>query len=398
MAMRSYSIGMVAACPFPVNYGSPGAIRELAETLSEMGHEIHIVTYPEGDDLPIGNARLHRVGGIDTRKETQAGPSARKLWIDLRLVIKLCRVIWNEKIEIIHAHNYEGGLAGVIAKFCTRKPLVYNAVNLMADELNTYGVIKPAFLAKWLAWVLDAFIPIFPDHIITVTQELYDWFVRRGVKSDRLTLIPLGVRPELFAEADPSKLLNKYEVGSRPVVMYTGINSAFQRVDYLLRAFTIVLKSEPSALLMIVSPLSNEPNYAANVALADSLGISQNVIFVSPHELDELPDYLAMASVAVVPRPECPGHPVKLLNYMMAARPIVCFAGAAKGVRHLHDAFIIPDHDWEKMGDAIITLLHDPALAKRLGTQAQETVLNDFDWRILAKKVELIYAGLVARN
>jgi 1,2-diacylglycerol 3-alpha-glucosyltransferase len=396
--MKSYSIAMVAACPFPVNYGSPGAIRELALTLAEMGHNVHIVTYPEGDDLPIGNARLHRAGEMARSQRTQAGPSARKLWIDLLLVVKLCRVIWSEKIEIIHAHNYEGGLAGVIAKFCTRRPLIYNAVNLMADELDTYRFIKPAFLAKWLAKALDAVIPIFPDHIIAVTQELYDWFVRRGVKAKRLTLIPLGVRPELFADADPTELLRKYEVGSRPVIMYTGINSAFQRVDYLLRAFTIVLKSEPSALLMVVSPLSNEPNYSANVELANSLGISQNVTFVGPHSLDELRDYLAMASVTVVPRPECPGHPIKLMNYMLAAKPIVCFAGAAKGVRHLYDAFIVPDHDWEKMGEAIVTVLRDPALAKNLGTQAQETVLNNFDWRILAKKVELIYAGLLAAN
>jgi glycosyltransferase involved in cell wall biosynthesis len=389
---------MVAACPFPVNYGSPGAIRELAQTLSEMGHNVHIVTYPEGDDLPIGNARLHRAGKVARSKGPQAGPSLRKLWIDLLLVIKLCRVIWSEKIEIIHAHNYEGGVAGVIAKFCTGKPLVYNAVNLMGDELDTYGFIRPAFLAKWLATALDTFIPVFPDHIIAVTQELYDWFVRRGVKTKRLTLIPCGIRPELFAGADPSELLRKYEVGSRPVVMYTGINSAFQRVDYLLRAFTIVLKSEPSALLMIVSPLANEPNYPANVELAKSLGISQNVIFVSAHELDELRDYLAMASVTVVPRPECPGHPIKLMNYMMAAKPTVCFAGAAKGVRHLYDAFIVPDHDWEKMGEAIVTVLRDPALAKRLGTQGHDTVLNNFDWRILAKKVELIYADMLAAN
>jgi 1,2-diacylglycerol 3-alpha-glucosyltransferase len=389
---------MVAACPFPVNYGSPGAIRELAQTLSEMGHDVHIVTYPEGDDLPIGNARVHRAGRLDRSQRTQVGPSLRKVWIDLLLVIKLCRVIWSEKIEIIHAHNYEGGVAGVIAKVCTGKPLVYNAVNLMADELDTYGFIKPAFLAKWFAAALDTFIPIFPDHIIAVTQELNDWFVRRGVKSKRLTLIPCGVRPELFEGADPSELLSQYEVGSRPVVMYTGINSAFQRVDYLLRAFTVVVKSEPSALLMIVSPLSNEPNYAANFELAKSLEISQNVIFVGPHELDELRHYLAMASVTVVPRPECPGHPIKLMNYMMAAKPIVCFAGAAKGVRHLHDAFIVPDHDWEKMGEAIVTVLRDPALGKRLGTHARETVLNHFDWRMLAKKVELIYGDLLAAD
>jgi 1,2-diacylglycerol 3-alpha-glucosyltransferase len=389
---------MVAACPFPVNYGSPGAIRELALTLSEMGHNIHIVTYPEGDDLPIGNARLHRAGKVAGPQRTQVGPSFRKLWVDLLLVVKLCRVIWTEKIEIIHAHNYEGGVAGVIAKFCTGKPLVYNAVNLMGDELGTYAFIRPAFLAKWLAAALDAFIPIFPDRIIAVTQELCDWFLRRGVKSKRLTLIPCGVRPELFADADPSEFAIKYNIGSRPVVMYAGINSAFQRVDYLLRAFTLVLKAEPSALLMIVSPLANEPNYPANVELARSLGISQNVIFVGPHELEELPDYLAMASVTVVPRPECPGHPIKLMNYMMAAKPIVCFAGAAKGVRHLFDAFIVPDHDWEKMGEAIVTVLQDPALAKRLGRQAHETVLNNFDWKGLAKKVELVYADMLAAN
>src|SRR5579863_5244601 len=86
LAMRSYSVVMVAACPFPVNYGSPGAIRELAQTLSEMGHNVHIVTYPEGDDLPIGNARLHRAGKAARSKGPQAGPSLRKLWIDLLLV------------------------------------------------------------------------------------------------------------------------------------------------------------------------------------------------------------------------------------------------------------------------------------------------------------------------
>jgi 1,2-diacylglycerol 3-alpha-glucosyltransferase len=392
--MRLYSIVMVAACPFPVNYGSPGAIRELTETLSEMGHSVHVVTYGEGDDLPVGNAKLHRVSKISSGGP-QVGPTTHKLLIDILLVIKLCQVIRTEKIEIIHAHNYEGGLAGVLAKFVTWKPLIYNAVNLMSEELISYGFFKPAFVGRWLAAVLDWFVPIFPDHIIAVTQELYDWHAAHGVKKERLTLVPCGVRPAMFEGADPAALRSKYNVGSRPVVMYTGIHSAFQRVDYLLRAFTVVLKAEPSALLMIVTPLSDEPNYPANVELAKSLGIFEHVIFVGPHELAELPAYLALASVAVVPRPECHGHPIKLLNYMMASKPIVCFEAGAKGVRHLHDAFIVPNHDWEKMGKAIVTLLRDPALAKKLAANAHETVLNNFDWRILAKKIEAIYARLL---
>jgi len=175
-----YRIAIVAACPFPANYGSPAAIRELSETLAEMGHEIHVITYPYGEDLPLGSAKLHRVSHGSTQRQPQVGPSWEKPWLDFLLLLEVCRVVRREKIEIIHAHNYEGGLIGVAAKFLTFRPLIYNSVNLMADELHTYGFIKPAFLAKWIARALDWFVPIFPDHIIVVTQELYDWMVQGG--------------------------------------------------------------------------------------------------------------------------------------------------------------------------------------------------------------------------
>jgi 1,2-diacylglycerol 3-alpha-glucosyltransferase len=386
---------MIAACPFPVNYGSPAAIRELSETLSEIGHEIHIVTYADGENLSVGNAQLHRISGLGKPSGTRVGPSRDKFLLDFLLVIKLCKVIWKQKIDIIHAHNYEGGLAGVVAKFVTRKPLIYNAVNLMSEELASYAFFRPAILAKWLAATLDWFMPIFPDHIVAVSPELYNWYIKHRISPTRLTMVPCGVRPAMFDSADPSRFLAKYSVGSRPVIMYTGIHNAFQRVDYLLRAFSVVLKQEPSALLLVVSPITNEPNFPVNVELANSLGILDNVIFIGPHELHELPDYLAMATVTVVPRPECNGFPIKLLNYMTAGKPIVCFAASAKGVQHMHDALIVPNHDWQKMGEGILTLLRDPALAKRLGANARETVLNNFDWRILATKIEAIYDQLL---
>ncbi|HAF16653.1 MAG TPA: hypothetical protein DCK99_23750, partial [Blastocatellia bacterium] len=47
---KRYSIAMVAACPFPANHGSAASIREMSDTLSEMGHNVHIVTYPTGQE------------------------------------------------------------------------------------------------------------------------------------------------------------------------------------------------------------------------------------------------------------------------------------------------------------------------------------------------------------
>ena len=101
---------------------------------------------------------------------------------------------------------------------------------------------------------------------------------------------------------------------------------------------------------------------------------------------------------ASCPGPECPGHPVKLLNYMLAGKPVVSFAGGAKGVRHLHDAFIVPNHDFESLGRGIVTLLNDRTLAGGLGANARATVLAEFDWRQICRKIEGIYDQLLGAS
>ena len=393
---QGYSIVMVAACPFPANHGSAASIREMSDTLTDMGHDVHIVTYPTGqEEIKVRRAKVHRTAPFRPESDAKVGPSSEKFLRDFQLLRLLCRVIRRERIDIIHAHNYEGGLVGVLAKWITGRPLLYNAVNLMSDELAGYRFIRPAWLAHGIARVLDWFIPIFPDHITAVSPELKQWFIEHGVREAKLDVVPAGIEPEMFDDPAPEKFRARYQIKDRPVVMYTGVLNAFQRIDYLLRAFAVTLKEVPDALLLMVCPLVSESHEKENKLLADKLGISDSIVWISPHPLADLPSYLALADVTVVSRPECPGHPVKLLNYMLAGKPTVCFEGAAKGVRHLHDAFIVPNHDCNALGRGIVTLLKDRALAAELGGNAHETVLADFDWRQICRKIEHIYDRLL---
>jgi glycosyltransferase involved in cell wall biosynthesis len=370
----------------------------MSDTLSEMGHAVHIVTYPTGQqDIVVRHAKVHRTGPFRPETNAKVGPSREKFLLNFKLLRLLCGVIRRERIEIIHAHNYEGALIGVMAKWITGRPLLYNAVNLMSDELAGYGFIRPASLARAIARGLDWFVPIFPDHITAVSPELKQWFVERGTAERKVDMIPAGIVPEMFDNADPEKLRHRHRINGRAIVMYTGVLNAFQRIDYLLRAFAVVSKQLPDVLLMMVSPLVSESHRREHRKLADQLGITDAIMWIAPHSLDDLPSYLALASVTVISRPECPGHPVKLLNYMLAAKPIVCFEGAAKGLRHLHDAFIVPNHDCEALGKGIITLLKDRALAAELGANARITVLANFDWRRICQRIEHIYDRLLGK-
>src|SRR5260370_4159236 len=119
--MRSYSIAMIAACPFPVNYGSPAAIRELSATLSEMGHDIHIVTYPHGQDISVGKARLHRVAENRPAGSFSAGPSREKMYFDFLMLGDRHKTLRQEKFDIINSHNYQEPLIAIFGKFVTYK-------------------------------------------------------------------------------------------------------------------------------------------------------------------------------------------------------------------------------------------------------------------------------------
>ncbi len=396
--MRGFKVAMVAACPFPANHGSPASIREMSMALAGLGHEIHVVTYPMQQEIPVDGFKIHRVAKLWRNNKVMVGPSYQRPFYDLLLVQKLYQVIRREGIDIIHAHNYEGAIAGAIAKKLTGKPLLYNAVNTMSDELPAYGFIRPQSLAVKVAHLLDQWVPRAGDHVTVVSRELLAFLCQRGIPPERMTVVPAGVNPEMFEGNDPTLMRHRHGLGSRPLVIYTGTLDAFQRIDYLLKAMTVVVNLIPEARLLVVGNIVEKARLKACLDLARELGIDSEALFTDARPLAELPAYLAAADVAVLPRPSCPGHPVKLLNYMAAGRAIVAFQGAAKGLRHMHNAIVIPDHDWEGLGQGILMLLKDPPLAKALGENARKSILGTFDWCSLAKRISAIYAALISRT
>lgn len=386
---------MVAACPFPANWGTPGAIRELSMTLAAQGHDVHVVTYPYGEEIPVGKVKISRLTYFRKKFSLFSGPSYQKLLFDFLLLIHLYKLIRREKVDVIHAHNYEGVLIGILAKFLTGRPLVYNAVSLMGNELSTYQFIRPKFVANVMAAVLDWIVPKFPDYFIAVSPDLQNYLTKEGISPQRISMIPCGIRPEMFEKADPGAVRELYQIGDRPVVMYTGIISRLQEIGNLLNAFAVVRKQRPEALLMMVSPLAHDPGLPSYRAMAEQLGINDGIRWIEDVTLDRLPDYIAAATITTIPRTNVAGHAIKLLNYMALGKPTVCFAGAAKGVSHLHDAYVVPGEDWHGLAEGILALLSNPDLANTIGGRAKETVIMNFDWNRLAMNVAAIYESLL---
>ena len=387
-----YRIAMVAACPFPANYGSAASIREMSAAMAARGHEVHVVTYHLGDSPGDAPYQIHRIPRVSTYRKMDSGPAWQKPLLDFLLLRKLVSVVRRHGIQLLHAHNYEAAIAALCARQRTGVPVLYNAVTNMVDELPTYNFIRPRSLARKLGDYLDRSVPRRADAVTAVSEDLVEFLAERGVAPEKLTYLPAGVNPEDLDGADGSRARKRHDLGDRPLVIYTGVLDSYQGIEFLLEAMLIVRRALPEARLLVLA--SSSPAHYEK--LADQMGLANETLFLDRLPWPEVKDYLAAASVGVVPRPVCPGFPVKLLNYMSAELAAVSFEGSARALTDGHDGRVIENEDVEGMAQAIVDLLQDPDEIRRLGRNARQTVLEKYSWRSLAGRVEAIYDSLLA--
>lgn len=394
---RPLKIAMAVASPFPANHGTPGSIREMAEAIAQKGHHVHVVTYHHGEGDISSDVKIHRIIDLGFKRKVVVGPTVEKPILDLLMVFTLCRVVIKKKIDLIHAHNYEGALAGYLASIITRRPMIYNAINTMSDELPSYNFIKPRILAVWLARFLDYWVPRMANSIIPISDEISRFLLDKGIKPDKIHVIPLGIDTAFFNDSDKTAVMKRYQLDERRIVIYTGILDQLQRIDYLLKAMRLVVDKIGNAKLLLAANIAKEEDIQECAKIIKELNLQEHVNIITNVSFAEIPSFLSSAKIAVVGRPDCPGFPVKLLNYMAAGKAIVVFKGSAKRLQHMKNAYIVDDHDWKAMGEGIVSLLENPSLAETLGKNAKQWVNENLGWQNIAGKIEDVYYSLLER-
>jgi glycosyltransferase involved in cell wall biosynthesis len=358
----------------------------MAEALAQRGHEVHVVTYHHGVSCGEVPFRIHRIPAVSGYLTTSPGPTPAKLAIlDPLLAVKLARVLRTGRIDIVHAHHYEGLLAALLAARRTRHPIVFDAHTLLASELPYYRLGLPRRLAGWIGGRLDAWLPGRARHVVAVTESIRTTLIRTGaVPPERITVISNGVEPDHFDQAQPDR-------GRGPaVLLYTGTLAPYQGIDLLLHAFEEVHRTRKDVKLCLASGDA----FTAYEPLARALGIRRHIEIV-PTDFAGLPRLLAAADVAVNPRTECHGLPQKLLNYMRAGKPIVTFPSAASFLAEGRRALVVKEESAPALARAVLTLLEDRALAARLGANARAFARARLSWESVAVRTEAVYEQVI---
>jgi len=373
-------VAVVAPCGYPTTQGSQVYIRGTARALADRGHDVRVLTYHYGEDgVPDHGVPVRRIRGLPGYRKLRAGPSAVKPVLDAQLAALTARVVRDEHIDVVHAHNVEAPFVAWPARVGRRVPVVQHVHMLAEEELPTFLHAPRGHVARVGRWI-DRAVPALVDALVVLSER-----ARRRLGGRRsVHLIPPAVDRRDFGE--PATAV------AGPVVVYAGNPDAYQQPETLLDAFARVRTRRPDAVLRLVSGASMDPWVRAAVRR----GVPRSCLEVVPSgSWEETRAALADAAVGVVPRDVCAGFPIKLLNYMAVGLPAVVCAGSAGPVRDGVTGLVVSGGDARAFAGAIECLLGDSERRVRMGRAARSSVFSEHTWSHRAAAYDAVHADVL---
>jgi glycosyltransferase involved in cell wall biosynthesis len=381
---------LIAPQPFFAQRGTPINVRQMVQTLSEAGHEVHLATYPMGEAVEMPNLIVHRAWPLPGVHTVPIGFSWRKVALDAMLALRVWALLAGRRFDVVHAVEESVFFALPPARL-RGIPVIYDLDSWLSDQLAYGGRVKSPVLLKLLRRMERSAL-LRSRLAITVSASLSD-AVRAMHPGMLVAQIEDSPIEEALRAPDPARvtsLRERFGIGARQAIVYTGNLESYQGIELLLPAFARVasMRSEPVLVLVGGSPAQVE----AVRARAALLGIeADRLVLTGQRPAEEMPEWMAMGTMLISPRLHGGNTPLKLFSYMWSAIPIVATnLPTHTQVLDAHCA-VLCEPGADEMAGAIIAVLDDPSRFASLGTMARARVARDYSREAFRRKLLAAY-------
>lgn len=207
--------------------------------------------------------------------------------------------------------------------------------------------------------------------------------IEQGFPNDRVFTHYIGLDLSQFVPGEDKE----------PIVLFVGRLVEKKGCEYLIRAMAKVQIEMPETRLVIIG---DGPLLKPLKTLTISLNVSCE--FIGWKTPEQVRDWMKRAMVFSVPSVTAPsgdseGLPTVLVEAQAMGLPVVSFIsnGIPEAVEDKKTGFLFPEKDVDNLAQAILRLLRDPELRKKMGEEGRKRVELLFDIRKQTSKLEEYY-------
>ena len=348
--------------------GTPLSAFHRARELLAQGHEVDILTYGIGEPPPGLNARLFRARGPHFCRSLRAGPSARKIWLDVLLFASLIGRLCRERYDALYAHE-EAALLARIAGALFRVPYVYDMHSSLPLQITDWKFSRSPAVVALFRWV-ERLCVSGACAVVAISPAVARAARRAWPDGLCIVLTNYFELEETPASHERETIRARHGVApDEKLIVYTGSFVELQALDLLIEAFPRVLAQVPRARLLLIG--GAEPELSQLRALAAKLGVGGRVMLEPARPQAEIPGYLAAADALVSPRVQGINPPGKLLSYLASGKPVVATDTLVHNQLLTPECAILTSPDAVGLADGLVRAVTQRALAECLAEGSQ---------------------------
>jgi glycosyltransferase involved in cell wall biosynthesis len=384
---------------FPISGGTGAYVYYLSHSLQKLGHNVHVVARHKQDSEKI-------VNGINVHYIQGTGNALLRYWRFARSASKKIEGL-NKQIgfDIIHANlplvpsfciPKDSAKALVCAVHSTWKgeAIVTKRDNPKELNPNEKMMLRFNFLLrryeKKLMKRSDALIAV-SKYTVGELTGLY------GIEEEKIHVIYNGVDTCKF-KPRPDRAELRREFGleeKKKIVLFVGRLYHRKGLEILLRSIPPVIQQFRNVKFAI-SGTGFKKKEESLRDLAKELEIEDYVTFLGYVPDEKLPDLYSGSDIFVLPA-IYENFPFAILEAQATALPVIStkVGGIPEFLINNENGFLIDPGDPAQLTQRILTLLQDPKLAKKMGSQGRNLIEEKFAWRLITNQVIDLYHKLL---
>ena len=369
--------------------GGPLIFYDLAKAFSEMGHEVYIICNVATDIIANENVKIFTVKpSLNITYELPPSLIANLRYVINSLIVGE-RLVRRHKIQLIHTNSFTPVIAGSVLSKMKGIPMIASIYDVFADTERS----------NWSKWAHYNKVPQYYSLIGRLYERIslrmpFDLIhsVSKTSKQD----ISLYQHRRPIRVVYPAINIGNYESVSiryDNFILFIGRLVFYKNVDVLIKAYVEVVKVMPMSKLVIVGegPMKEEWHN-----LARTLGISDNVLFAGHISHDSKMDLLGSCSALALPS-VFEGFGLVILESFAMKKPVLVadIHPFDELVEHEIDGFLIAHDDPHVWAMAIIRLLTNTKLTRKMGENGAMKQINKFGFEKYVASMESLYGEVV---
>lgn len=299
---------------------------------------------------------------------------------------------------LIVKDKFISSICAIIATFLCKKKFIF-WLSYPIPEASLYmareGTAKYPFFylirGKFWEFILYKIILPCAKHIFVQSEQMKKDVSSHGIKPEKITAVPMGVKIEdIPFYGYPIENNQKENV---KVIVYLGTLIRLRKIDFLVRVFAKVVKNGINARLLFIGKGIDAQDEEIILSESKRFGVIERVEITGFLPRNKALELIEQADVCLSPYYPTPilnsTSPTKLIEYMALGKAVVANDHPEqKLVLKESNAGVCVSWNEKEFAEAIKKILDDPNKKKLMGERGRRYVEKKRTYDIIADAVE----------